>query len=130
MTEQEIAALKLELETAKTDSAALQAKLADAEKRADDLAKEVGEIKAKAAADAATAAVEAACKEGRLAPEAAIKAKWVETLTADPAKKDLLDALPVNAAFTQVIKAKAAAPDDNKGKTGAARLAATIKLPQ
>jgi hypothetical protein len=58
----------------------------------------------------AKAAVDAAIRAGKLAPQATeLHAKWAELIAKDPANQVLLDGLPENPAFKTIIQAGAAA---------------------
>lgn len=64
----------------------------------------------------AKAWVDAAVKDGRLAPQnVALHAQWVESLKQDPARKAMLDALPVNAALATIITNPGGGPANGGG---------------
>jgi len=61
---------------------------------------------------AAKSAVDRAVEEGRIpAKDEEVKAKWVNTLKADPSAISLLNSIPVNPALSRVVNAKR---DSNK----------------
>lgn len=84
---------------------------------------------AKAAAEKdAEATVEAAAKEGRIGTGEEIRKAWKAQLIANPAARELLLALPVNPAFQEVIKTKAAPAE--KAENGKELLATYNALPR
>lgn len=82
---------------------ALQAENESLKKQIEEMKKTVSDMQEKDAA----AAVEAACKEGKISPD--LKASWKENLLKNPASKELLASLPVNPAFQAAYT-----PKDNK----------------
>lgn len=95
MTPEEITALQSENETLRAQIAELQTQLdAFAQKDAEDQ-------------------VEAAAKDGRIAPAKEVKAKWVAAILKDKAASELLAGMAPNAIFTTdpVTKATGTAPD-------------------
>ncbi len=115
MTPDEIASLQAENADLKADLAELQTQL-------DEL---TANAKAAAATDAKNV-VECAARDGRIPPAAAIQAKWVEAIIANPSAKELLLAMAPNPALSTVIHAKAGSQETPEFKPGLEGLAEII----
>lgn len=89
MTEEQIAALVAENESLKQKIEELTATVEAANKTA------------------AENEVEAAAAAGKIAPAEEVKAKWVQSILANPTARELLASLPVNPALGTVIKVQA-----------------------
>jgi len=96
--------------TGDSDKEKLMSELAEKDEEVKSLKakiKALEEDKDKDSEVAAKSAVDRAVQEGRIpAKDEEVKAKWVETLKADPSAVSLLDSIPVNPALDRVVNAK------------------------